>query len=157
MNYSNNDWRLYQKKTDDAYLAHYGVKGMKWKKHKAKFNTKDSETAYNRLTKESGLYKAAGEHNYSKELKNAANRIHTTNTGNSKTKAGLALRQAQSLRVRNKAWMDKGNNRQSEAGRNSSKENARLRSYYGKNKVSTIKRKNAKSISKGKSIVARLF
>lgn len=30
--YSNNDWRDYCM-TNDEYLAHYGIKGMKWGKH----------------------------------------------------------------------------------------------------------------------------
>lgn len=47
--YSKNDYRYYlehQLLTSDDYLAHYGIKGMKWKRHKVGF--KELDTVINR-------------------------------------------------------------------------------------------------------------
>ena len=41
--YSKNDYRYYleHRMAEDNYLAHYGVKGMKWKHHKKKLSTNE--------------------------------------------------------------------------------------------------------------------
>lgn len=45
--YSKNDFRNYKKKKQDDYLAHYGVKGMKWKQHKASIeNHEDAASSF---------------------------------------------------------------------------------------------------------------
>ena len=42
--YSKNDYRYYleHRMAEENYLAHYGVKGMKWKVHKINYNTGDT-------------------------------------------------------------------------------------------------------------------
>lgn len=53
--YSRNDYRYYlenQLFTSDDYLAHYGVKGMKWRKHKSSFNPFNTPIAQQEKVKE---------------------------------------------------------------------------------------------------------
>lgn len=53
--YSRNDYRYYLEhrlEESDDYLAHYGVKGMKWRKHKSSFNPFNTPIAQQEKVKE---------------------------------------------------------------------------------------------------------
>ena len=155
--YGNNDYR--------DYLAHYGIKGMKWGKHLFGLDNRWNYGVNNKIYDENKKY-YAGTAKYGDGFirrKNNNEKSYTENTSNIRTAAGKNLRKAQALRVQYKEWMDKGDNRQSGIGRWASKRAAEYRSEatkaqktYNKSAYGRIN-KASRDFVKAKKAVSRVL